>query len=403
MTPPIHTTPHVLTLNAGSSSIKFSLAARDCEALTIRAVGEVEGLGGKPRLKVRREGEARFAVQDLGPDDAHHHDAAMATILGWLRREFPSAEVAAVGHRVVHGGRRFDRPALVDDSMLAELVALESWAPLHQPHNVAGIRAARAAFPGAPQIACFDTAFHRGHAFEADAYALPREFYDEGVRRYGFHGISYEYVAERLAKIAPELAKGRVIIAHLGNGASVCALKAGKSVASTMGFSTLDGLPMGTRPGQIDPGVLLYLMRARGFDAERLTDLLYKQSGLKGLSGLTNDMRELEASSDPRANEAIGYFCHRLRQEIGGLAATLGGLDALVFCGGIGENSARVRGQTLRGMEWLGLVMDEPSNRANAVVVSAKESRATIFVIATNEELKIAEHTARLGLRTGGE
>ena len=398
MTLAIRTTPHVLTLNAGSSSIKFSLAAREGEAVAIRAAGEIEGLGGKPKLKVRLAGEARFATSDLGPREAHDHEAATATILGWLHREFPSAEVAAVGHRVVHGGPRFDRPALIDDAMLAALVELEPWAPLHQPHNVAGIRAARAAFPGAPQIACFDTAFHRGQTFEADAYALPREFYDDGVRRYGFHGLSYEFVAERLAKIAPELAKGRVIIAHLGNGASACALKAGKSVASTMGFSTLDGLPMGTRPGQIDPGVLLYLMRARGFDTEGLTELLYKQSGLKGLSGLTNDMRELEASHDPRANEAIGYFTHRLRQEIGGLAATLGGLDALVFCGGIGENSARVRAQTLRGMEWLGLVIDEANNHANAIMVSAKESRVAIYVIATNEELKIAEHTARLGL-----
>ena len=391
-------TPHVLTLNAGSSSIKFSLVAVENGALAPRAVGEIEGLGGKARLRSRKTDEAKAEIHELAAEAARDHDAALATSLDWLRREYPDASIRAVGHRIVHGGPDFDRPALIDDAVLARLTALESWAPLHQPHNLAGVRAARAAFPGAPQIACFDTAFHRGHAFAADAYALPRALYDEGVRRYGFHGLSYEYVSESLARIAPDIAGGRVIVAHLGNGASMCGLKAGKSVASTMGFSTLDGLPMGTRPGQLDPGVMLYLMRAKGYDAQALTELLYKQSGLKGLSGLSNDMRELEASQDARAREAIDCFVFRLRHEIGALAAALGGLDALVFCGGIGENSARIRAETARGMEWLGLAIDDERNRENATFISPAGSSVRALVVRTNEEIKIAEHTARLGL-----
>ena len=288
-------TRHVLTLNAGSSSIKFSLFAVEGSELHLAGAGEVEGLGGQPRL--RRKGAPD---RNLARSEARDHETALGTILTELRLVFPGAEVGAVGHRVVHGGPDFDRPVLVDDAVLARLVALEPWAPLHQPHNVAGLRAARAAFPDAPQIACFDTAFHHGHDFVNDAYGLPRALYEAGVRRYGFHGLSYEYVARRFAEVAPERAAGRVVVAHLGNGASACAMRAGRSVASTMGFSTLDGLAMGTRPGQLDPGVLIYLLQARGFTAAGLVDLLYKQSGLKGLSGVSNDMRELEASQ-PRS------------------------------------------------------------------------------------------------------
>lgn len=392
----------VLTLNAGSSSIKFSLVEAGDSALVTRAVGEIEGLGGKPRLLIRRATETKPSASELAPSDARDHEAALTTILRVLRRDFPEARAVAIGHRVVHGGPNFDRPVLIDDEVLAALVALEPWAPLHQPHNVAGVRAARAAFPEAPQVACFDTAFHHGHDFTCDAYGLPRALYDAGVRRYGFHGLSYEYVSRRLREIAPDAAAGRVVIAHLGNGASMCGLRGGKSVASTMGFSTLDGLPMGTRPGQLDPGVLLYLMRSRGLDAEALTELLYKQSGLKGLSELSNDMRELEASRSGPAREAIAYFVHRIRYELGGLAATLGGLDAFVFTGGIGENSATIRRAVIEGMTWLGIESDEARNLAGATEISAPGSPVRVFVVPTNEELRIAEHAAALALGRSG-
>ena len=377
----------VLTLNAGSSSIKFSLAQAEAGGAVIRAAGEVEGLGGQPRLKFSGR-----APLPLSAGQARDHEAALHVCLELIEREFPGARIRAIGHRVVHGGPRFDRPVAIDDAILAELARLAPWAPLHQPHNVAGIRAARAAFPEAPQIACFDTAFHRGHDFVNDAYGLPRALYDAGVRRYGFHGLSYEYIAARLAEIAPDIAAGRVIVAHLGNGASLCAMRGGRSVASTMGFSTLDGLAMGTRPGQLDPGVILYLLQSQGHDANSLTELLYKQSGLKGISTISNDMRELEASSDPRAAEAIAYFAHRVRYEIGGLTATLGGLDALAFSGGIGEHSSTLRAAVVEGLGWLGLRLDEAANAAHGSRIDAAGSAIPVFVVPTNEELRIAQH-----------
>lgn len=384
----------ILTLNAGSSSVKFSLVEARGAELAMHAVGEVDGLGGaRARLKARSVTGVELIDRALAGDEARDHEGALRCLLGFLNGAFPQARIEAVGHRVVHGGPDFDRPALIDDCVLEKLAALESWAPLHQPHNVAGIRAARAAFPEAPQVACFDTAFHHGHTFENDAYGLPRALYDEGLRRYGFHGLSYDYVSRRLAALEPEVAKGRVIVAHLGNGASLCAMREGRSVASTMGFSTLDGLPMGTRPGQIDPGVLLYLMNAKGYDAKALSDLLYKDSGLKGLSGLSNDMRDLEASADPRAAQAISYFAHRVRYEIGGLTSLLGGLDALVFCGGIGEHSAPARALVMQGLAWLGVVGDAGRNAANAHRISADGARPPVFVVPTNEELRIAELT----------
>ena len=384
----------ILTLNAGSSSVKFSLVEARGAELAMHAVGEVDGLGGaRARFKARSVTGVELIDRALAGDEARDHEGALRCLLGFLNGAFPQARIEAVGHRVVHGGPDFDRPALIDDCVLEKLAALESWAPLHQPHNVAGIRAARAAFPEAPQVACFDTAFHHGHTFENDAYGLPRALYDEGLRRYGFHGLSYDYVSRRLAALEPEVAKGRVIVAHLGNGASLCAMREGRSVASTMGFSTLDGLPMGTRPGQIDPGVLLYLMNAKGYDAKALSDLLYKDSGLKGLSGLSNDMRDLEASADPRAAQAISYFAHRVRYEIGGLTSLLGGLDALVFCGGIGEHSAPARALVMQGLAWLGVVGDARRNAANAHRISADGARPPVFVVPTNEELRIAELT----------
>ncbi len=383
-------TKSLLTLNAGSSSLKFALFS--AETLAEHGRGEIEHLGAQARLAFR-PAQGPAIAHTLSAEEGGDHHAALKTALATIAKATPHLDVAAVGHRIVHGGMQFSKPALIDETVYAALAALEPLAPLHQPHNLAGVRAARALFPGAPQIACFDTAFHRGHDFAADAYGLPRAMYDEGLRRYGFHGLSYEYVSGRLREIAPEIAGGRVVIAHLGNGASMCGLRDGRSVASTMGFSTLDGLMMGTRPGQLDPGALLYLMSAKGYDAASLTDLLYHRCGLAGLSGVSNDWREVEASASPQAVDAVAYFVRRIRVELGGLAAALGGLDALVFTAGIGEHSANLRAAVCIGMEWLGIVLDAAANRANAQRISAPTSRAPVFVIPTDEEARIAELT----------
>ena len=283
---------------------------------------------------------------------------------------------------------------MLSDTVLHDLETYVPFAPLHQPHNLAACHAARDAFPGALQVACFDTSFHRNHPWVNDTFALPREFYDKGIRRYGFHGLSYDYVSGALARIAPHLHAGRVVVAHLGNGASMCALLGGRSVASTMGFTALDGLPMGTRCGQLDPGVLLYLMDQEGMSATEISDLLYRRSGLLGLSGLSNDMRTLEAAGTPEAEQAIDYFTFRIRRELGALTAALGGLDAMVFCGGIGENSATIRDRVCQGMQWLGLELDRASNADNAQVVSTPLSRVRVLVIRTNEEIVIARAAA---------
>jgi acetate kinase len=305
--------------------------------------------------------------------------------------------VAAVGHRVVHGGAKIDGPRVLTPDLVAHLETLSPLAPLHQPHNLAGVRAALAAFPQAVQIAAFDTAFHRGHPFVNDTFALPRRFYAAGVRRYGFHGLSYDYIAGRLAAEHPELSAGRVIVAHLGNGASLCGLSGGRSVASTMGFSALDGMPMGTRVGQLDPGVVLYLLD-QGMSSAEIARLLYTESGLKGLSGISSDMRVLLASDAPEAGEAIAYFTFRLAREIGGLAAALGGIDALVFTGGIGENAAPIRARALERLGFLGLSVDAARNDANATTIHA--GRVPILVMATDEERVIARAAAgALGLR----
>jgi acetate kinase len=383
---------HILTINAGSSSLKFALFAAD--TLHGLASGQVEGLGTDPALSIK-DGEGKRILTDALEGDrvVADHAGAIRTVLAAIDAQFPQARIAAIGHRVVHGGLDFAAPAVVTDNVMQQLTKLIPLAPLHQPHNLAGIAAAEAAFPGIPQVACFDTAFHRAHPFVDDVFALPRAFYEQGVRRYGFHGLSYEYVTGKLAEIAPFHAAGRVIVCHLGSGASMCAIRNGQSVASTMGFSALDGLPMGTRPGQLDPGVLLYLMDQKGMDAKAISDLLYKESGLKGLSGISNDMRDLEASGDPRAKQAIDYFVFRIRREIGGFAAVLEGLDAIVFCGGIGENSRLVREAVLEAMEWLGVELDLDRNRAGAEIISSDRSRVRVFVIRTNEELMIARHT----------
>ena len=280
--------------------------------------------------------------------------------------------------------------------MLSELETFNPLAPLHQPHNLSGVRAAQQAFPDATQVACFDTAFHRAHPWVNDAYALPRDLYEEGVRRYGFHGLSYEYVTERLTQIAPHHANGRVAVTHLGNGASMCAIQGGQSVGSSMGFTALDGLPMGTRCGQLDPGVVLYLMTEKNMSATEIENLLYRESGLKGLSGLSHDMRVLESAGTPESLQAIDYFVFRIRRELGGLIAILSGLDALVFCGGIGENAWQIRERICNGMEWIGIELDETRNRAGETVISSDRSRVRVFIVHTNEEVMIARHTSRL-------
>lgn len=385
---------HVITLNAGSSSIKFALFEVDGGTPKALAIGLAEVAGEERRITVRDAAGTVTHKEDWHAGSGiPFHTNALRRVLEWRKATFPDANVVAAGHRVVHGGIDFAAPVIVTDEVLNKLRALVPLAPLHEPHNIAGIEAAREAWPHVQQVACFDTGFHRAHPFVNDVFALPRRFYDEGVRRYGFHGLSYEYVTSKLREIAPLHAAGRVVIAHLGNGASMCAVRDGQSIGSSMGFTALDGLPMGTRCGQLDPGVVLYLMTEKGMDAQAISDLLYKQSGLLGLSGVSNDMRELEASDKPEAAQAIDYFVFRIRRELGGLAAVLKGLDAFVFCGGIGEHAWRVRERVLESMEWLGIELDRAANRESQTVISSDRSRVRVFVIPTDEEAMIARHT----------
>ena len=384
----------ILTLNAGSSSLKFAAFAEVKGAeLNPLASGEIEGIGATAEGSVSTAAGEKSALRFDASARRVDHAAAMGAILGWLKQAGYDSSIAAVGHRIVHGGPDYSEPILINDATLAKLRALIPLAPLHQPHNIAGVEAAMRSFPSTPQVACFDTAFHRAHPFIHDTYALPRSYYDEGVRRYGFHGLSYEFIVRKLRKIAPEIARKAVIIAHLGNGASMCAVRDGRAIATTMGFTALDGLSMGTRCGQIDPGVALYLMAEKKMSVDEVSDLLWKNSGLKGMSGISQDMRELEASDCPAARDAIAYFVSRIRRELGALAATVNGAEAIVFTAGIGEHSWKVREAALKDMEWMGLHLDAEANRAGAQVVSAKGSPTTVFVIPTNEELMIAEHT----------
>ena len=383
-----------LTLNAGSSSLKFATfgLVNGAEPNQL-ASGQIEGIGAEPRGSVSTaSGEKRDLTFDRSAG-RFDQEAAIGAILGWLRTAGYDSSIAAVGHRIVHGGPDFAKPILVDESVIAALKRLIPLAPLHQPHNVAGVEAAMKAFPSAPQVACFDTAFHRTQSFIDDTYALPRSYYDEGVRRYGFHGLSYEFITRKLRQIAPQVAREDVVIAHLGNGASMCAVRDGRAVASTMGFTALDGLAMGTRCGQLDPGVALYLQAEKKMSLDALSDLLWKNSGLKGMSGISQDMRELEASNSPAAREAIAYFVSRIRRELAGLAATVDGAEAVVFTAGIGEHSWKVRQAVLNGMEWMGIHLDAEANRANAQIISAKHSPTIVFIIPTDEERMIAEHT----------
>ncbi|WP_417708818.1 acetate/propionate family kinase [Roseibium aggregatum] len=384
--------PVILVLNSGSSSIKFTLYSGEA----VQLKGQISGLGATPRISLASRVSDTRVDRALSAEEGRSHGAALAALLPVLEQELGGRSVDAVGHRVVHGGVPHTEPVRLTAEVLADLKALEPLAPLHQPHNLAGIAAAKDAFPEAMQVACFDTAFHRSHPWVNDTFALPRPLYDEGVRRYGFHGLSYEYICSYLKQAHPEIYAGRLIVAHLGNGASMCAIREGKSIGSTMGFTALDGLPMGTRCGQLDPGVVLYLLTTKGMSPDAVSDLLYKQSGLKGLSGISQDMRTLTQSSDPKAAEAIEYFVFRIRRELGGMAAVLSGLDTVVFTGGIGENSAFIREKVCEGQEWLGLEIDPARNEAGAEVVSADTSRINILVIPTDEEAMIRHHTEKL-------
>jgi acetate kinase len=389
----------VLVINAGSSSIKFGIyrdAGRAAPALDL--AGRVEGIGGTPTFVADDARGDRLVEERLHPgtDQAD----CFARLLGWLESRLGKADLVACGHRVVHGGTDFVGPVSVDRGVLERLRALTPLAPLHQPINLAAIEGMMQVRPGLPQVACFDTAFHRSHPDLADRYALPGSLYDRGIRRYGFHGLSYEYMARRLPVAVPEIAGGRVVVAHLGAGCSMCAMRAGRSVDSTMGFTALDGLPMGTRSGALDPGVVLYLLDSLGMSVGEVTRLLYNESGLKGLSGISGDMRELEASADPRARFAIDYFVHRIARELGALAASLSGIDALVFTAGIGERSVLVRERVCRLAGWLGVELDLAANLEAGPRLSTPESSVSAWVVPTDEELMIATHA--FGVVRGG-
>ncbi|MGE5548458.1 MAG: acetate/propionate family kinase [Solirubrobacterales bacterium] len=378
----------VLVLNAGSSSVKFAVYAARAEGAVALCGGQAEGLLKSPRFTVRYGGHTEEqAILETG------HDAAVAAIAAWLRKTFGGARVLAVGHRVVHGGDPPPGPTRVDDGWLVRLDRLVPQMPLHLPHNIAPMRILMRIMPQVPQVACFDTWFHRTMPRLERLFAIPRALIDEGVRRYGFHGLSYEYVSQKLREVAPAVADKRVVIAHLGSGASMCAIQGGHSVATTMGFTGLDGLPMGTRSGSIDPGILLYLMNAKGMNPAQVEDLLYRRSGLLGLSGISNDMQDLLKSDVPAAAEAVDFFVYRICRELGSLTAVLGGLDALVFTGGIGERSDVIRGAVCRNLAWLGITLDEEANRAGRTVISGPEAGLGVLVVPTDENQVIADHT----------
>lgn len=377
----------ILVVNAGSSSVKFALYQAGQEISS----GQAEGLLTQPCFHARRSG-AEPETQAI-PETGHH--AAIAFLAAWLHTAYPGRRVAAVGHRVVHGGDPAPGPTLVTPELLDRLERLVPQMPLHLPHNLAPMHALRRLRPDLPQVACFDTSFHRTLPRLEQVFAIPRALIAEGVRRYGFHGLSYEFIARRLREVAPDIAGRRVIVAHLGSGASMCALEGGRSVATTMGFSGLDGLPMGTRPGFIDPGILLYLMEAKGMGAAEMSDFLYKRCGMLGLSGgISNDMRALLDSDAPDAAEAVDFFVHRAVRELGSLAAVLGGLDALVFTAGIGEHAPAIRAAICRRSGWLGISLDEAANDDNRTTISHPHSAVTVLVVPTDENRVIAEHTA---------
>ena len=396
---------YLLVINAGSSSIKFAIYQQDASSthLSADAAGQIEGIGSQPVFSVKRANGAMLVERTFSVDETRDHTEAINIILSWLWAYFAGGTLLAVGHRVVHGGQYYSAPVLVDAAVLAELETLVPLAPLHQPHNLKAIRVLLESRPSLPQVACFDTAFHRTQPDVAQRFAIPRHFADEGVRHYGFHGLSYEYIASVLPTFEPILADARIIVAHLGSGASLCAIQNGRSIATTMGFSPLDGLVMGTRCGNIDPGVLLYLMDCHNMDARALEQLLYYQSGLLGVSGISNDMRTLLASDDPHSQEAIELFVYRIGREIGSLVAALGGLDALVFTGGIGEHSAVIRAKVCHQAAWLGLELNGSANEAVAIRISTLNSKLSVWIVPTDENLIIAHHTLRKVTFDGGK
>jgi acetate kinase len=391
----------ILVVNAGSSSVKFQVfAIEGATGLKRLMKGQMEGIGSAPHLRVT-EADGKLAVdRDHARAEVPDLPAALQCVGAWLRG-YRDISPIAVGHRVVHGGPDYNGPVQVDDKVLTDLERYIPLAPLHQPNNLAPIRSMLARFPTVPQIACFDTAFHRGHDALADHYAIPRRFHAEGVRRYGFHGLSYEYIASHLRLVAPGIASGRVVVAHLGSGASICALASGRSVESSLGFTALDGLPMGTRPGQLDPGVVVYLLMERGMSAAAVQEFLYHECGLKGLSGISNDVRVLEESVDPNAQFALEYFAYRIGLYAAMMAAALGGLDAFVFTAGIGENSVAMRALVAQRIAWLGVQLDPEANAGGKMLISRGDSRVPIYVIPTDEELMIARHTLSLLSRQG--
>ena len=385
---------YALVLNAGSSSLKFCVFERPPgQRWRLEARGQIEGIGTAPRLSVKDENNETVANQDVAVHDAQD---ALDALAAWLRSKYNRSRLLGVGHRVVHGGARFTGPTIVNADVLRELQQLIPLAPLHQPYNLAAIQAVCERLPGIRQVACFDTSFHRGQSAVAELIPLPRELRQHGLQRYGFHGLSYEYIASVLPQVAPEIANGRVIVAHLGSGSSLCALRKRKSVDTTLGFTALDGLCMGTRPGAIDPGVVLYLFQTLNLSAKEVETLLYKKSGLLGISEISNDMRDLLGRNESPARLAVNYFIYRATKEIGALTAALGGIDALVFTAGIGENSPEIRQRICEASAWLGIELDEAANAKCLSKISTTQSKTSVWVIPTNEELMIARHTGLL-------
>jgi acetate kinase len=385
---------YALVLNAGSSSLKFCVFQRPVgQAWRVEARGQIEGIGASPRLSVKDANGESLANQEVAGRDGREAINALAL---WLRSKYGGSRVVGVGHRVVHGGARFTGPTVVNPEVLAALRELVPLAPLHQPHNLAAIEAVSERLPDVPQVACFDTSFHRGQPVVAELIPLPHDLRRSGLQRYGFHGLSYEYIASVLPEVAPEIAYGRVIVAHLGSGASLCALRAGKSVDCTLGFTPLDGLCMGTRPGTLDPGVVLHLFQGLKLSVKEVETLLYKRSGLLGISGISSDMRDLLGRAEPEARLAVDYFVYRAAKEIGALAAVLRGVDALVFTAGIGENSPEIRQRICEASAWLGVALDTQLNAGKGPRISTPQSKVSVWVIPTNEELMIHRHTATL-------
>ena len=384
-----------LVLNAGSSSLKFSVFRQQSSSDHLETLlsGQISGIGSLARFEAKGADRQPLAEHVWDDKDSLCRDTLLQYVLRWVRSTLVEDEIVAVGHRVVHGGRTLRKPMRVSPKLLEKLDSLVPLAPLHQPHNLAPMRILAKNFPDLEQVACFDTAFHSQQPWLARTYALPQALTDEGVCSYGFHGLSYEYVTGQLLETRPDLADKHIVICHLGNGSSICAVKGGQSMDTSMGFSALDGLPMGTRTGSLDPGVILYLMREKQMGLEALEDLLYKQSGLLGVSGLSNDMKVLQESDDPQAAKAVELFCFRVAKEVAALASSMGGLDALVFTAGIGENSPQIRAMISERLAWLGVSIDAGANARKAYDISGPDSRVPVFVVPTNEEMMIAKHT----------